>query len=250
MAKEVKKNETTESTDLTVLGGIEGIGTGFEGTNSGTFKTPFLKVLQAMSPELKKNDPKYITGAEQGQLCNTATNEAVDNMEIVVLKIEHVLVVWVPERGGLVGRFPKSKEDELVTKRDGAKKWTAEGNEVVDTIELYCLDIANPEVPFIFPLSTTSLKYGKSFATRMRALRVDGKQVPVSWAGVWKISTMEESNDKGSWYTLGNTPDFQRLITVQERDEYVVPAIEMLKTAAVDYSQVDASVHTEDSPEY
>lgn len=249
MAKEVKKNESTETMDLTVLNGIDGIGSGFEGTNSGTFKTPFLKVLQAMSPELKKSDPKYIQGAEQGQLCNTATNEAVDNLEIVVLKIEHVLVVWVPERGGLVGRFPKSKEDELVTKRDGAKKWTAEGNEVVDTIELYCLDMVNPEVPFIFPLSTTSLKYGKSFATRMRALRVDGKQVGVSWAGVWKIGTVEESNDKGSWFTIGATPDFQRLITVQERDEYVIPAIEMLKTAAVDYSVVDAAEHKDD-PEY
>ena len=249
MAKEVKKNESTETMDLTVLSGIDGIGSGFEGTNSGTFKTPFLKVLQAMSPELKKSDPKYIQGAEQGQLCNTATNEAVDNLEIVVLKIEHVLVVWVPERGGLVGRFPKSKEDELVTKRDGAKKWTAEGNEVVDTIELYCLDMANPEVPFIFPLSTTSLKYGKSFATRMRALRVDGKQVGVSWAGVWKVGTVEESNDKGSWFTIGATPDFQRLITVQERDEYVIPAIEMLKTAAVDYSVVDAAEHKDD-PEY
>ena len=52
MAKEVKKNESTESMDLTVLSGIEGIGSGFEGTNSGTFKTTFLKVLQATSPEL------------------------------------------------------------------------------------------------------------------------------------------------------------------------------------------------------
>ena len=151
-----------------------------------------------------------------------------------------------------MGRYPKSKEDEIVVRREGAKKWDADGNEVVDTIELYCLDMASPEIPFIFPLSTTSLKYGKSFATRMRALRVDGQQVKVSWAGVWEISTVKESNEKGSWYTLGNTPDFQRLITVQERDEYVFPAIEMLKTAAVDYSAIDAAAHAEgeDSVEY
>ena len=247
MAKEVMKKESNESLDLTLF---EGMDTGFEGTSSQTFKTPFVKILQAMSPELKKSDPKYIQGAEQGQFCNTATNDATDTIEVVILKLEHSLVVWGPDRGGLVGRFPKSQEDEIVVKRDGVKKWDASGNDVVDTIELFCLDINNPGSVFVFPLSTTSLKHGKSLATRMRVLRVDGQQIKVSWAGVWKLSTVEESNDKGSWYTVGSTPEFVRLITKQEAEEFIIPAKEMLKTAETDYSVVDAHVATADDVTY
>lgn len=248
MAKnEVAKKDNNEVVDL---GSFEGMDTGFEGTSSQTFKTPFVKILQAMSPELKKSDPKYIQGAEQGQFCNTATNEAVDSMEIVVLKVEHSLVIWRPERGGLVGRYPKAREDEVVTKRDGVKKWDAEGNEVVDTIELFCLDINNPTNIFVFPLSTTSLKHGKSFATRMRMLQIDGRPVKVSWAAVWKIATVEESNEKGSWYTIGATPSFQRLITKQEMEQFVLPAKEMLKTAETDYSAIDAHVDEDSEVKY
>lgn len=247
MAKnEVTKSASTELVDVSMF---EGMDTGFEGTSSQTFKTPFVKVLQAMSPELKKSDPKYIPGAEQGQFCNTATNEATDTLEVVVLKMEHSLVTWRPERGGLVGRHPKAKEEEVVTKRDGVKKWDAEGNDVVDTIELFCLDINNPSNVFVFPLSTTSLKHAKSFATRLRVLRVDGKAIKVTWAGVWKIATVEESNDKGSWYTIGSTPEFVRLITKDEMENHILPAKEMLKTAETDYAVVDAHV-VDSSVEY
>lgn len=249
MAKEVMKKETenAETLDLAIYGGVD---TGFEGTSSETFKTPFVKILQAMSPELKKSDPKYIQGAEQGQFCNTATNEATDTLEVVILKIDHALVVWGPDRGGLIGRFPKSREDEIVAKREGVKKWDADGNDVVDTIELYCLDINNPGNVFIFPLSTTSLKHGKSLATRMRVLRVDGQTIKVSWAGVWKIATVEESNDKGSWHTIGSTPEFVRLITKQEMEDYILPAKEMLKTAETDYSVVESHPAGDGAVEY
>ena len=58
MAKnEVAKKSDNELLDLALL---EGMDTGFEGTSAQTFKTPFLKILQAMSPELKKSDPKYL----------------------------------------------------------------------------------------------------------------------------------------------------------------------------------------------
>lgn len=218
---------------------FEGMDTGFEGTGSDTFKTPFIKILQAMSPELKRNDPKYIEGAQQGQFCNTATNEVSDTIEIIVLKIEHVLVSWKPNRGGFVGRYPKGDEASIVSKQEGMKKWDSEGNEVIDTIEFYCLDARNPGSVFILPLSTTSLKYAKNLATRMRLLRVNGKPAPVTWAGIWKLGTVEESNDKGSWFTIGNTPEFVRVITMGEKNEQISPAKAMLSHSEVDYKAIE-----------
>jgi len=246
-----KKNgavATTETTDVAMFD--TGMGTGFEKTDAQTFKTPFIKILQAMSPELKKSDAKYIPGAEQGMFCNSATQELYETIDVVVLKVEHSLVVWRPDRGGFVGRHHKSEENNIVSTREGVKKWDAEGNEVVDTIEFFCLNIDDPSDIFILPMSTASIKHGKGFATRLRMLKADGKPVNVSWAGVWKLGTVEESNDKGSWFTVGATPNFERFITMDERDSFIKPAIDLLKTAETDYSAMSDEEEKAEDVEY
>jgi len=214
--------------------------TGFEGTDSQTFRTPFIRILQTLSPELKKSDPKFLPNAEEGLFCNSATQECYKELSIVVLKIEHSLIIWKPDRGGFVGRYPKFRENEIVFSRNGVYKYDAEGNTIMDTIEFYCLNIHDPFDLFIFPMSAASLKHAKSFSTRLRLLKFQEKPVGVSWAGVWNISTIEESNEKGSWFTIGSTPAFVRFITKEEKELYILPAKDMLKTAVTDYSIIDA----------
>jgi len=239
MSKEEKNSLKIqqESLDVTLFQGQE---SGFEGTCGQTFKTPFLKILQALSPELKKSDPKYSSSSEQGQFFNTALGESYDSLDIVVLRVEHSLIVWKPDRKGFSGRFPKFKENEILARQEGLRKWTKEGDNVVDTIEFFCLDINNPSSVFLLSLSTTSLKYAKSFATRLRMLKSNGESVGVSWAGVWKIRTVEDFNDKGSWFTIGETPEFQRFVTKEEIEKYILPAKEMLKSAETDYTIVES----------
>lgn len=229
---------------------FEGESSGFEGTDSTTFKTPFLKILQTLSPELKKSDPKYISEAEEGHFCNSASQELYESVNVVILKVEHSLIVWKPNRGGFVGRYSKKQEDEIVTKQDGVQKWDKNGNIVMDTIEFFCLNIDSPSDIFILSLSAASFKHARSFATRLRMLKVDGKLVNVSWAGVWNITTTEESNDKGSWYTIGSTPEFVRWITKDEKDQLVMPTKQMLENAEMDYSTLESDhVEEEDDVE-
>jgi hypothetical protein len=234
--KEVAIKEKNEIVDSTLF---EGQVTGFEGTTGATFKIPFLKILQALSPELKKSDPKYIEGSGMGDYCNSATGEIYKSIDVIILKVEHSLITWKPNRGGFVGRVNKRHEEEVVTKKDGLQKWDKNGNGVMDTIEFFCMNINNPMDTFIFPVSAASYKHGSKFASRLRALQANGKPVGVTWAGVWKISTTEDKNDKGSWYTLGSTPEFLRFINKDERDNLVSPALEMLKTAETDYSTIE-----------
>lgn len=226
---------------------FEGADSGFEGTGAQSFKTPFLKILQALSPELKQSDPKYISNAQQGDFCNSASQQIYKDINVIVLKVEHSLIVWQPNRGGFVGRYPLSAESEILAQKEGLKKWDEAGNDIVDTIEFFCVNADDPSDIFIFPLSTASLKHARSFATRLRMLKAEGKPVNVSWAGVWKISTVEESNEKGSWYTLGATPEFIRFITPEEKENFILPAKEMLKTAETDYSSIESSSGDEDT---
>jgi argininosuccinate synthase len=218
---------------------FEGMETGFEDTNQETFKTPFLKILQQLSPELKKTGPNYTEGAEEGMLFNSATKQLYKELKVIIVKISHDLVAWKPERGGFVGIYPKSKENEIVVKQRGVRKYDKDGNDVNDTISFFCVNVEDPSDIFIFPLSTAMLKHAKSLCTRIRMLKQNGSPVHVSYAGVWKFKTIEESNDKGDWFTIGNVTEFERFITMDELTNYVKPALELLKKAETDYTQMD-----------
>lgn len=247
MAVKPKTKEIVAKDQKPNISLFEGESSGFEGTDASTFKTPFLKILQTLSPELKRSDPKYIPDAEVGYFCNTGSQELYDEINVIVLKVEHSLLVWKPNRGGFMGRYKKDEESEITAKKDGVKKWDSEGNIVMDTIEFFCLNADEPSDVFILSLSAASFKHGRSFATRLRMLKLDGKLVNKSWAGVWKISTVEESNEKGSWYTVGSTPEFVRWVTKEERDKFILPTKKMLETAETDYSSLESELVDEEN---
>jgi hypothetical protein len=228
--------EVREENALTEFASFEG-DSGFEEVSASTFKTPFVKILQALSPEVNTRNQAHVEGAEIGKFFNTATYECYDDLNVVVLKVVHSLVVWRPSRGGFVGRYAKHEEDKIVARQDGLKKWDKDGNDIVDSIEFFCMRIEDPSDIFIFTCSTAAFKHARSWATRLRMLKVNGKNVGVTWAGVWNVKTVEESNDKGDWFTIGGTPTFVRTITMSEKTDCVDPARELLKNARVEYKE-------------
>jgi hypothetical protein len=252
MAKDLQKTGSKEVAEHVDVSMFSGESTGFEGVTSATYKTPFLKILQGLSPELKASNPKYIPEAKQGLFCNSASQQLYSSVQVVVLKIEHSLITWKPDRGGFVGRVNKSEEESVVSTKEGLQKWDSMGNTIMDTIEFFCMNIEDPSDMFILSLSAASFKHARSFATRLRMLKTpDGKSVQVTWAGVWKISVVEESNDKGSWYTIGGTPELLRFITKEEKENLVSPARKMLETAETDYSVIaEEAESTEEETAY
>ena len=50
-------------------------GAGSENVTSDDTKTPFIRIIQALSPQHQKSEPAYIAGAEQGMLYNTITDQ-------------------------------------------------------------------------------------------------------------------------------------------------------------------------------
>jgi hypothetical protein len=252
MAKFLKKNEEKEISkgelDVSIF---EGQVTGFEQTNSETFKTPFLKVLQLLSPELNpKKESDYVETAKPGMFCNTATKEVFNKLDVIVLNIEHNLVVWKPNRGGFVGVYPKAKENEIVHSVDGIKKYDEEMNEIYDTINFFCMNANNYSDLFVISLSNTSFKHGRNWSTKIRMLKSNEKPIGFSYAGVWTIQTVEESNDLGSWYTIGNTPTFKRFITSNEFYNCIEPALKILENNVVDYEVLNENKKSDENVEY
>ena len=54
-------------------------GMGFEEVDKDDFQIPFVRILQALSPQLKKSDASYIEGASQGDIFNTVTHQVWDS---------------------------------------------------------------------------------------------------------------------------------------------------------------------------
>ena len=78
-----EKNKTEVSTIMADM--AEFAGEGMDSIGTEDMQIPFLRILQALSPEIQKNDPKFIKGASAGDLVNTVTGETWDGDDGVVV---------------------------------------------------------------------------------------------------------------------------------------------------------------------
>lgn len=245
-----KELEKKESTELATPADLFGGSTGFEGTTAETFVIPMMKVVQALSPVVTQGEAEYNESAKPGMFYNPATGELFKEMDIRILGISHDLVAWKPDRGGFAGSYHISKEKEVVAKQEGYQKWDKDGNELMSTITFTCVMAGNvsPEGLFFFPLSSSSLKYGKALTSRLFSAKFDPKTLKPSKDGVgngkaktfigkWNVSTVMEKNDKGSWFTIGKTPKLVDGITMDEAKQ-IVELSKILDTAKLDHDSM------------
>ena len=160
--KAVAKTNGKLSTELAeVIAADAGTKMGFEEVTTDDLQMPFVRILHAMSPQLKKSDAAFIKGAAQGDIFNTVTNQFWSGGEgILVLPVYYQLkyIEFVPrsQGGGFVGELAGNSQEVRNAVRDKD--------------------------------------------TNMMMQRDEGKLKP-SFSNVYRLCTMEDSNDKGSWYT-------------------------------------------------
>ena len=74
---------------------------GAENIKNEDLALPFLKVLGQLSPEVNKQDAKYVEGAESGMILNTVTNTLYDGkkgIEVLPVFYKRQYIEW-QERG-------------------------------------------------------------------------------------------------------------------------------------------------------
>ena len=84
MGEVAKKAEAQlPSTDvLDLLSEHQGVGLDYDTSD---LQIPFVRLIQAMSPQIKKSDPSFIPGASQGDIFNTVTGQSWDGEEGVTV---------------------------------------------------------------------------------------------------------------------------------------------------------------------
>lgn len=184
---------------------VQGLGNSMNAQDN---TTPFLAIIQGLSPQIEENKPEYIEGAKKGMIFNTATKELYDGkvgVDVIAFGFQRVFNEWVPRAagGGFVATYDINDDIRLTAKPrevDGKKRGLAlpNGNDLVETAYTGVL-LPNSPMPAIIGATSTGLKPMRDWMTMRNNVLVNGKPAP-SFARKYRISTVYQENESGNWY--------------------------------------------------
>lgn len=202
----------------------EHVGAGMEGTTQESFAIPFLRVLQANSPQCEEGEG-FIEGAKPGMFFDSVTGKMWDGKEgvlIVPCAYRRVFLHWGPRSGegsGFKGELTADEVDKLVDSKklvefenrlmfplaDGALN-PKRCAHVADTRNHYVMVVGEDgtNINCLMSLASTQIKKSKLLMSMLAAKRVaaaSGVMVcPPTFAQVIRATTIREENDEGTWH--------------------------------------------------
>ena len=182
---------------------------GFSGMTTEDLAIPYVSILQAMSPQVKRGAQK-IEGAEEGDVLNTLTGEVFKGITgITVVPCAYIKkwVEWIPQDQG--GGFVKAYDNDSIllqtTKNDKNKDQLPNGHEIVTTAYHYVL-LVKPDGSWeraVISMVSTQLKKSRKWNTLMGSLQLvapNGKRfTPPMFSHSYRLTTEIESRDTYSW---------------------------------------------------
>lgn len=183
------------------------VGYGFEEVKSSDLQIPFVRIIQALSPQLKKSDAAYIEGASQGDIFNTVTNkvwEGDKGVSVLPVFFQMKFLEFVPRNqgGGFEGELSADSKDvrTAVRDKDSGMELLANGNELVRTAQHY-IKIVHEDGNLenaIVDMKKTQLKKSRLWLSMMMMQKHKGSTLP-PFANTYRLKSVEDGNDKGSW---------------------------------------------------
>ena len=209
---------------------------------------PFLKILGQLSPEVNKRDGKYVDGAEPGKIINTVTNELYDTLNVIPCHYKRQYIEW-QDRGTSTGAPVAMHEanSDIVSKTTRGKDYKdrlPNGNYLDNTASHFVLTLGDNPQTALISMKSTQLKVSRKWNSMMMGLKLQGANglfTPPTYSHIYKLSTVQMSNDKGTWFGW----DVSTVGPVQDKGVY-----EIAKNfaASVSKGEVQAKPETEESP--
>ena len=222
---------------------------GFQQMSQEDLALPFLKVLGQLSPEVNGRHAKHIQEAAPGMILNTVTNELYDGtkgIQVIPCYYKREYVEW-KERGESLGApvAIHSTDSDVVAsaKRDTMNKdRLPNGNYLENTASHFVLITGTNTSTALITMKSTQLKTSKKWNTMMLGIKLKGKDglfTPPTYSHVYKLKTVQQSNDKGTWFGW----DVNKLGPVQDKAVY-----DQAKSFSQNISKGNVKVkHTSDS---
>jgi hypothetical protein len=199
-------------------------GSGMEGTTSESFAIPFLSVLQKGSPQVDEASGQALEGAKAGMFFDSVTQRMFDGKAGILFipcAYKRVFIQWGPKDlgGGFKGEL--LPEDVAKMRGSGAlvevegQLYIPQGDgsvnekrcDVVKDVRNHFGLLYEPESgvasQVLLSLSSTQIKKSKMLMGMLASVKLSGSKgmyTPPTFANVVKLTSVPESNDKGSWF--------------------------------------------------
>lgn len=187
-------------------------GAGQENMKAQDLAIPQLILLQSGSPQVKKSDPAHIKGAEEGQICDPLSENLFDGEEgiaVVPVSYRRSHVEWKDREGG--GGFVKDhgSDGRILDQCKPGKKdrpTLPNGNTISVVAEYFVFLLGDRGVfqPYVLRMASTQLTKARRWNTMINQLRVPGASGgtfnPAMFYSVFRLTTVPEQNDQGSWF--------------------------------------------------
>ena len=184
---------------------------------------PFLKILGQLSPEVNKRDGKYVDGAEPGKIINTVTNELYDTLNVIPCHYKRQYIEW-QDRGTSTGAPVAMHEanSDIVSQTTRGKDYKdrlPNGNYLDNTASHFVLTLGDNPQTALISMKSTQLKVSRKWNSMMMGIKMQGKNglfTPPTYSHIYKLSTVQMSNDKGTWFGW----DVSKVSSVQDKAVY------------------------------
>ena len=207
MAKEAQAVQKTEEATTIMLPQLQDlVTTGFENVGVDDTATPFLKLLQKMSPETEEGTADYIDGAKAGGILNSVTKQTYEGntgVHVVPCTFRREYIEWAPReasQGAPIARHSSTSDILAKTSRSQDNKDVlANGNYIENTAQWYVILLNNDMsewTPAMVSMKSTQLKRARSWMSMIRESRA-----PVMFSHMYKLTSILEQNNKGNWYS-------------------------------------------------
>ena len=207
-------------------------GVGLENITTEDMQIPFIRIIQALSPQLQKDDPLYIKGAEQGDIFNTVSQEVYKQDEGVIVvpaffEKKFLEFQLRSSGGGFVRELAADDKDITMTSRENTIELLPNGNELVRTHQhLVIAQSADGTIaPSVLDMKKTQLKVSRRWNTLKNSARLPSGALMPIYGTAWQVTTVLEANDQGKWfnYKLDRindvTPEIEKMM-LEARNMY------------------------------
>lgn len=202
------------------------VGAGMEEADRDSFAIPFLKVLQKGSPQVDETKGEYIEGAKAGMLYDNVSHKLYDGkagVKVVPCHFRRTYIRWGAENGNenfkgelapeVVATMIESGdirelENRLYVPLSDGTVHDKKCDRISDTRNHYIL-VIDPDTgdtrPALLSLSSTQIKKSKTWNADISNQKASagpgqGTYSLPSFANVYRVTTIPEQNDSGTWY--------------------------------------------------
>jgi hypothetical protein len=207
-SQQVAKQEA-KTPALNISTFVEDAASGLENVAAEDLAIPFLRIAQAMSPQVNERESVFIKGCKQGDIFNTVDDNTYKGdvgVEVIPVAYKRNYLEWAPERKGLVAVHDSSEILKDVTKGERNQDVLPNGNLLQTTANHYVL-VLDGEGGFgqaILAFAGSQLKKSRKWNSIMSGLKMstsDGKVfTPPTYSHKYSLKTVMEQNDQGSWF--------------------------------------------------